>query len=148
MFAALLTILVLALIVAAALVIRQQNLRLRQMRHHERLAAIAGAAKTGDSTYLEGEQMMSDVTTQHSPQVDPAAQWKDPSTYTHWLRVSTLGLAFLLMFGGIGMLTAFLIIPDHEMQKLWSVGLIPMMAGFGLLLFSLLSGKLVRNNDD
>lgn len=138
----LIAILALALILATWLVVRQQNLRLRQMRHHERLAALAEAAKAGQTPSREGDPTMSETTTQSPATTDPAEQWKDPATYTHWFRVTTLGLAFLLLFGGAGMLAAFIIVPDAELQKLWSLGLIPIMAGVGLLLFSLVSGKL------
>ena len=79
---------------------------------------------------------------------DPMTQWKDPSTYINWFRITTLGLAFLLMFGGVGLLTAFIIMPDPEMQRIWSVGLIPMMAGFGLFLFAILSSKLIPKKEN
>ena len=138
----LLAFLVLVLVLAVWLVVRHQNLRLRQMQHRERLAAIDRAVDNrpseGPTALREGDQEMS----------DPMTQWKDPSTYVNWFRITTLGLAFLLMFGGAGMLTAFMIVPDPEMQKVWSIGLIPMMAGFGLFLFVLVSAKLVPKKDD
>ena len=134
----LLAFLVLVLVFAVWLIVRQQNLRLRQMRHRERLAAIDKGSLEGQPPSGEGDPSMS----------NPAMQWKDPATYVNWFRLTTLGLGFLLMFGGVGMLTAFIIIPDPEMQKLWSVGLIPIMAGFGLLLFAIVSSKLVPKNDD
>ena len=76
-----------------------------------------------------------------------AQQWKDPQTYFAWFRITTLGLAFLLTFGGVGLLVGFIIVPDPELQKLWSIGLIPMMAGFGLFLFALVSAKLLPRQD-
>jgi len=138
----LLAFLLLVLVLAVWLIVRHQNLRLRQMQHRERLAAIDRAvddrSSEGPTTFREGDQEMS----------DPMTQWKDPSTYINWFRITTLGLAFLLMFGGVGLLTAFIIMPDPEMQRIWSVGLIPMMAGFGLFLFAILSSKLIPKKEN
>ena len=133
----LLAFLVLVVALAVWLVVRQQNLRLRQMQHRERLAAIDSGSIEGETPPREGDRSMS----------DPTMQWKDPSTYTNWFRLTTLGLGFLLMFGGVGMVVAFIIVPDPEMQKVWSIGLIPMMAGFGLVLFAIVSSKLVPRKD-
>ena len=59
-----------------------------------------------------------------------------------------LGLAFLLMFGGVGLLVSFILVEDPEMRKLWSMGLIPMMTGFGLFLFWGLTTIMLKKKDD
>jgi len=131
-------ILLIAIAIAAWLIVRQQNFRLRQMQHRERLAALEEGLPATRERNHEGDQDMSNA----------AEQWKDPSTYVTWIRFSTLGLAFLLMFGGVGMLVSFIIVEDPEMRKLWSLGLIPIMTGFGLFLFWALTTAMLRKKDD
>lgn len=127
-----------ALGVAAYLIIRHQNFQLRQIKHRERLAALEKGLPVNLEHVQQGDPQMSDA----------AEQWKDPSTYVTWARFSTLGLAFLLMFGGTGLLVSFIIVEDPEMQKLWSIGLIPIMTGFGLLLFWLLTTAMLKSKED
>jgi hypothetical protein len=127
-------ILLIALALAAWLIVRQQNFRLRQMRHRERLAALDKGLHLDPGHDPRGEDDMSNV----------AEQWKDPATYINWFQISTLGLACLLTFGGVGMLVSFIIVEDAEIQKLWSLGLIPIMTGFGLFLFWILSSAILK----
>lgn len=51
-----------------------------------------------------------------------------------------LGCGLILIFGGAGMVAAFVIAPDSELElhKVWSVGLIPGFIGVGLILYYLL----------
>ncbi|MDH3522538.1 MAG: hypothetical protein OES32_03040 [Acidobacteriota bacterium] len=123
-----------ALAVGAWLVVRQQNFRLRQMRHRERLATLEKGLQLEPGNDPEGDEEMSNV----------ADQWKDPATYVNWFQLTALGLACLMTFGGVGLLVAFIIVEDPEMQKLWSLGLIPIMTGFGLFLFWILSTKILK----
>lgn len=123
-----------ALAVGAWLVVRQQNFRLRQMRHRERLATLERGLQLEPGHDREGDEGMSNV----------AEQWKDPATYINWFQLTTLGLACLLTFGGIGMLVSFIIVEDAEIRKLWSLGLIPIMTGFGLFLFWILSTNILK----
>jgi len=132
--------LVFALVAVAAicwLVVRQQNLRLRQMHHRERLAALDKGHYTPPAAHPEGDPEMSSTSLNGGT-----------SNATDWFRTTTLGLSFLLMFGGAGLLVAFIVIEDPEMRKLWSIGLIPAMAGFGLFAFWLLGVLMDRNKDD
>lgn len=46
-----------------------------------------------------------------------------------------LGLGALCIFGGLGFIAAMLLSGDHEMWKLWSMGMIGVFVGFGLMLF-------------
>jgi hypothetical protein len=105
-----------ALAVGAWLVVRQQNFRLRQMRHRERLATLEKGLQLEPGHDPEGDEEMSNV----------AEQWKDPATYVNWFQVS------------------FIIVEDAEIRKLWSLGLIPIMTGFGLFLFWILSTNILK----
>ncbi len=46
------------------------------------------------------------------------------------------GLAAVIILGGAGALTALIISPDRYLQSLWSMGLIPIFLGVGLLLYA------------
>jgi Domain of unknown function (DUF6249) len=56
----------------------------------------------------------------------------------------TLGCGLILIFGGAGMVAAFLIAPDSELHKAWSVGLIPAFIGVGFILYYLFIRRLER----
>jgi hypothetical protein len=51
------------------------------------------------------------------------------------------------MFGGVGMIVAFLLAWDPELKSIWPVGFIPAMIGVGLLLFYVLSRSSVESLD-
>jgi hypothetical protein len=53
----------------------------------------------------------------------------------------TLGCGLILVFGGAGMVTAFLVAPDSDLHKVWSVGLIPGFIGIGFILYYLLTRR-------
>lgn len=46
------------------------------------------------------------------------------------------GLALVIILGGAGALTALIISQDKHLQSLWSMGLIPIFLGVGLLLYA------------
>jgi len=46
------------------------------------------------------------------------------------------GLAIVVILGGAGSLTALIISQDKHLQSLWSMGLIPIFLGVGLLLYA------------
>lgn len=46
------------------------------------------------------------------------------------------GLAIVIILGGAGALTALIISQDKHLQSLWSMGLIPIFLGVGLLLYA------------
>ncbi len=125
-----LTILLTAALVAGVwLLVRQQAYRTRLMEHRERLAAI----EHGETPQPKGDPSMTTET------LTPQDAYRRQS---QWVRLIAFGLGLLLMFGGTGLFVGFLIIADPELEKLWSIGLVPMMAGFGLLLFSLVARRL------
>ena len=126
----LLFILTAALVAAIVLIVRQQNFRRRQLEHRERLAAL----EKGLLTASQGDD---DMTTAMTPADAHANRLM-------WFRLTTLGLGFLLLFGGVGLLVALLIVEDAELRKLWTLGLVPTMTGLGLIAFWLLSRSLVK----
>ncbi len=50
-----------------------------------------------------------------------------------------LGVGLVVMMGGVGFLVAMMISGDRELAKLWSIGLIPIFIGFGLMLYYFLT---------
>ncbi|HTG31293.1 MAG TPA: DUF6249 domain-containing protein [Thermoanaerobaculia bacterium] len=57
------------------------------------------------------------------------------------LQSLSLGLGLLLLFAGIGLSLAFCLTPDTDSASRWTMGLIPAMAGIGLLLYSWISRR-------
>ena len=58
-----------------------------------------------------------------------------------WFRLVSLCVGMLLAFGGVGLLIAFNLGVDNAFEEISSVGVIPLMAGLGLLLFYGLTRK-------
>jgi len=50
-----------------------------------------------------------------------------------------LGLGLVLLFGGAGVVTAFMISTQAELHDFWTLGLIPVFLGAGLILYYLLT---------
>jgi len=62
----------------------------------------------------------------------------------HWKPVSPrriAGVGVVVILGGAGALTALIISQDHYLQSLWSMGLIPIFLGVGLLLYAWINRK-------
>jgi hypothetical protein len=57
------------------------------------------------------------------------------------LQSLSLALGLLLFFVGIGLSLAFYLTPDADSSNRWAMGLIPAMAGIGLLLYSWISRR-------
>lgn len=110
------------------LVLRYFRLRHRHMVHLERMAAI----DKGVFEPTSGDDEMTE-----NPSTD--AQRIDSFT---WFRITSLGFGLLFLFGGVGVLAGLASVDNDELQSLSTLGLIPIMAGFGLLLFSLVSSRL------
>ena len=64
----------------------------------------------------------------------------------HWFRAVSLALGLFFLFIGIGMCFAFSI--GEEFRDVWTIGMIPAMAGIGLLLFYALSRTLATSIED
>ena len=52
-----------------------------------------------------------------------------------WLRVYSLFLGLVFLFGGVGLLAGLRWVLVPEASELWPLGFIPVMVGLGLLLF-------------
>ena len=104
----------------------KSRLREREMAHRERIEAMQQGIPVPEAT---------------SVPVDAAPDAARTATGTiQWFRALALALGCFFFFTGGGMCIAFLISP--EFREIWSVGFIPMMAGFGFLLFFALSRDL------
>ena len=72
-----------------------------------------------------------------APTTNPGASIRISRLSIHWFRAVSLALGLLFLFTGIGMCFAFSIGEDY--RDVWTIGMIPAMAGIGLLLFYALS---------
>lgn len=101
-----------------------------KMRHAERLAAIDKGVPIPDwDAALLEDDLQADLM---------------PRRALRRLRLASLSFGLFLAFGGTGMSVAFFFSGDDELVELASIGLIPAMAGIGLLLFYYLS----KQDDD
>lgn len=100
----------------------RERLQLREMIHRERMAAIE------KNLPLEGLELEDTA----MPEITMTSSRNDSIT---WIRFTALFLGLAFFFGGIGMIVAFLVAPDHDMRDIWSIGFIPTLTGLGLLIF-------------
>ena len=74
------------------------------------------------------------------PELPPyAIEDEESDPHPHWKPVSprrVAGFGVVIILGGAGALTALLISQDKYLQSLWSMGLIPIFLGVGLLLYA------------
>ena len=80
------------------------------------------------------------------PTTGSAASVRISRLSIHWFRAVSLALGLLFLFTGIGMCFAFSIGEDY--RDVWTIGMIPAMAGIGLLLFYALSRDLATSIGD
>lgn len=101
--------------------IESQRLERRRMLHAERLAAIDKGVDLPELA-LDDE-----VPAWLAPEVEQAR--------ARWLSRLALLLGLLATTTGVGVCLGFYWSPDSGFHELWTVGLIPLLGGFGLLLF-------------
>ncbi len=109
--------------------VESNSLRLRDLLHRERLAAIEKGVPLPEIP-VEAE-------------ADPV--WLRPEAErmrAAWLRRSALILGLFFLFGGLGMSAGFYFAPDRGFHGMWTLGFIPTMSGFGLLLYAALASRL------
>lgn len=119
-------------LVAARIVARQlarrAELKRREWVHAERMAALERGVPFHDLP----PDLVEEV---ERPDGDPAAE-------ARWVQRSALGLGLVLALGGMGVVVGFGLVPETSqtlgMQQLAPLGLIPLLAGVGLLLFAYL----------
>ena len=100
----------------------KERLQLREMIHRERMAAIEKNMPL-EGIHLEDATM---------PEVTVTSSRTDTIA---WIRFTALFLGLAFFFGGIGMSVGFRIAPEPDFNDIWSIGLIPTLTGFGLLIF-------------
>ncbi len=100
------------------------RLRESEMIHRERIEAMQKGLTVPPAPELPSEWSGSTVAGPSTPLID-------------WVRMVSLALGLFFLFTGVGMCIAFLIV--YDFREVWSIGLIPAMAGIGFLLFYSLS---------
>ena len=106
---------------------REANaMKRRELVHQERLAAIERGVPLPEIPDLE----------------DSASDWLSPEAdYVRalWLRRVSLFLGLVAVATGVGMCAAFYWSSDRGFNSMWTLGLIPILAGTGLLLYGVVS---------
>lgn len=88
--------------------------------HEERMKAIEKGVPLPEFPELSEEAKMQQMDKIFTP----------PKWNPRW----PIGVGVLIMMGGLGFLVAMMLSNDREMANLWSMGLIPIFFGFGLVL--------------
>jgi hypothetical protein len=108
----------------------QQLLRVREMLHRERLAAIEAGTPLPEI-----------------PDLGEPAEWlteEADRVRALWLRRSALIIGLVSVATGAGMCAAFYWAPDRGFYEMWTIGLIPVLAGAGFLLYFLVAPVIDR----
>lgn len=108
--------------------VEARSLKLREMLHRERLAAIDKGVPLPE---IPGEH-----------EAIPA--WLTPEAdriRAAWLRRLALLLGCAAPLVGIGMCVGFYYSPDRGFHIMWSLGFIPILGGIGFLLYALLASR-------
>jgi hypothetical protein len=108
----------------------QSLVKQREMVHKERITAMEKG--------LPIENLQSVV---ESPTITSPSQEK----VLVWVRLVSLFFGLFLILAGAGTCIAFYISELSDLRDAWSVGLIPVLAGVGLLLFFVLSKNFKEN---
>jgi hypothetical protein len=109
--------------------IEARSLKLRELLHRERLAAMDKGVPLPEIPLEE--------------EADPV--WLRPEAErmrAAWLRRAALFLGLLFLFGGLGMAAGFYWAPDRGFHAMWTLGFIPTLSGGGLLLYAALASWL------
>lgn len=112
------------------LVRERTRVRLREMAHRERLAALERQVPLPELADL-------DETRDTSP-------WADPTMQPVLLGRLALGFGLLALFLGAGICIGFWMSGSPNRHADWSIGLIPAMGGIGLLVYWVLLGRSAR----
>lgn len=62
-----------------------------------------------------------------------------------WVRLASLCVGLLLLLAGVGICIAFHFTSVSDLHDIWTIGVIPVLAGVGLLLFFVLSKGFKEN---
>lgn len=99
--------------------------------HQERMKAIEKGIPLPEFPELSEEAKM-----QHFDRV-----FTPPKLNPRW----PIGVGALIVMSGLGFLVAMMLSNDSELAKLWSIGLIPIFSGFGLVLYYFLTRQPEQN---
>lgn len=135
------TLLILGLYGAAILrrhLHRAKLLRLREILHQERMAAMERDLPAPEADAARIESLLAD---DGGAGANPDRMGR---AGVQWVRLAALGLGLTCLFGGAGMMPGFYFVPEPEASGLWPLGLIPILIGVGLLLFVRLSKGLAE----
>ena len=109
--------------------IEARSLKLRELLHSERLAAIDKGVPLPEIPLDE--------------EADPV--WLRPEAErmrAAWLQRAALVLGLFFLFGGIGICAGFYWAPDRGFHDMWTIGMIPAMSGVGLLLYAVIASRI------
>lgn len=113
----------------------RNRMRLREMLHRERMAALEKGKEMPDT---DADDILQQSFAAGERPGDPAASLRA-------LRRSALGAGLVLLLGGIGWWIALAGVPATRetlgMQEMASLGVIPAMVGLGLLIFWVVLGR-------
>ena len=112
-----------------------KQLRLREIIHTERMKAMEHDTELPETTLDELATFLGDLDSS-PPDDGPTA-----ATGILWVRLTALCLGLTSLFGGIGTAIGLAGVSDPEANGMWSMGLIPVFGGIGLLLFYRLSRR-------
>lgn len=93
--------------------------------HEERMKAIEKGVPLPEFPELSEEAKMQQFDQVFTP----------PKLNPRW----PIGVGAVIIMAGLGLLVAMMLSGDREMVKLWSIGLIPISFGFGLVLYYFLT---------
>ena len=117
---------------------RAKLLRLREIMHQERMAAMERGLPAPEADAAKIEALLAD---DGGAGTNPDRMGR---AGVQWVRLAALALGLTCLFGGAGMMPGFYFVPDPEASGLWPLGLIPILIGVGLLLFVRLSSGLAE----
>ena len=114
-----------AVIIWARHLRERKRLAVREMIHLERMAAIEKGAT------------LSELPADLASGADPA---EEARTGGQWVQRAALAGAFILILGGVGLSLGFLLLPQTpelgDLHQMAPLGAIPVLVGFGLLLYA------------
>ncbi len=113
-------------------------LRLREIVHKERMVAMERDLPVSDAVGTRIDSLLGEG------QGADARHARVNSASGHWVRLTALALGLSSLFAGIGILPGFHFVSDADLSGMWSIGLIPIFVGTGLLIFYGLSKRLVE----
>lgn len=105
-----------------------KRMQIQKIIHEERMMAMEKGVAIED---LKHESLNQDIT---KDGVDNGLE-QHGSKSLMWVRICSLCFGLIFFFGGVGMTIGFPLASDEEIKGMWSMGLIPVLIGIGLLLF-------------